>query len=116
LLTDVRRVNDDLPQVLLLDLRMANGSSIEMIRRLRARVPNAQIVVMATEESPVFARRALDAGAAAYVLTDAAGSELPGAIRLASCDEGYVSPRVAAALNGLQIGMVSAGVKLTSCA
>jgi DNA-binding NarL/FixJ family response regulator len=102
LVTAIRRVNIHVPDVLLLDLRMPNGSSTELIRRLRSQVPQTRIVVMAPEESPVFARHALDAGAIAYVLTAAADSELPIAIRRASYGEEYVSPRVAAALDGLQ--------------
>ena len=100
--TAMRRVNDQVPDVLLLDLRTPNGSSVSVIRRLRAQVPETQIVVMTTEQSPVFARQALAAGATGYVHADDAHSELPGAIRRASHREEYISPRVVAALDGLR--------------
>ncbi|HTT29543.1 MAG TPA: response regulator transcription factor [Solirubrobacteraceae bacterium] len=100
--TAIRHVKRHLPHVLLLDLRMPNGSSIEAIRRLRAEVPETQIVVATTEESPLFARQALDAGAIGYVLKDNADAELQTAVRCAARGEEYVSPCVAARLDGLR--------------
>lgn len=100
--TAMRQVNHQVPDVLLLDLRTPNGSSLNVIRRLRAQVPDTEIVVMTTEQSPVFARQALDAGATGYVHADNAPSELPDAIRRASHRQKYISPRVVAALDGLR--------------
>ena len=88
--------------MLLLDLQMPNGSSIEAIRRLRQEVPETQIVVATMEESPLFARQALDAGAVGYVLKDNADAELQAAVRCAARREEYVSPCVAARLEGLR--------------
>ena len=103
--TAIRQVNHHAPDVLLLDLRTPNGSSVTVIRRLRAQMPDTEIVVMTTEQSPVFARQALDAGATGYVHADDAHSELPDAIRRASHRQEYISPRVAAALDGLRRGV-----------
>jgi two-component system response regulator NreC len=88
--------------VLVLDLRLPGGSSIETIRRLSAQSPDMQIVVVTMEESPQFAQQALDAGATGFVLKDRADSELISAIRLAARGEEYVSLRVAARLEALQ--------------
>jgi two-component system response regulator NreC len=98
----IRHVKRHLPHVLLLDLRMPDGSSIEAIRRLREEVPETQIVVATMEESPLFARQALDAGAVGYVLKHNADSELRAAVRCAARGEEYVSPYVAARLDGLR--------------
>ena len=89
------------PHVLVLDLGMPNGSSIEAIGQLREREPDTQIVVLTMEENPVFAQRALTAGATGYVTKDLADSELPQAIRAAARGEQYVSPPVAARLEVL---------------
>jgi two-component system response regulator NreC len=89
------------PHVLVLDLDMTGGSSIEAIGRLRERVPDTQIVALTTEESPVLAQRALAAGATGYVTKDLADSELPRAIRAAVCGEQFVSPPVATRLETL---------------
>jgi len=90
------------PHVLVLDLRLPNGSTIDTIRRLRAQMPRTEIVVVTMEESRQFARQALDAGAVGFVLKDRADSELVPAVRLAASGEEYVSPRVSAALDALQ--------------
>jgi len=99
LFTALRHVNGHCPQVLLLDLRMPNGSSIELIRRFRVQAPDTEIVVMTMEDSPAFAQHAIDAGARGYVLKDNADAELAAAIRCAARREPYISPRVAARLD-----------------
>lgn len=98
----VRQVQGHLPRVLLLDLRLPNGSSVEIIRRLRARAPDTEIVVITMEESPLFAQQAIDAGAVGFVLKDKADSELLTAVRRAARGDEYVSPRVAAGLHALR--------------
>ena len=54
------------------------------------------------EDSPQFARQALDAGAIGFVLKDRADDELVAAVRCAARGDEYVSPRVAAGLEALQ--------------
>jgi two-component system, NarL family, response regulator NreC len=100
----MRHVPRHLPHVLVLDLRLPNGSSIATIRRLREQVPDTEIVVLTMEESPAFAHQALEAGAVAFVIKDQADTELPVAIRRAARGEEYVSPRVAPALAALRDG------------
>jgi len=100
--TMVRHVHTHRPHVLVLDLRMPNGSSIEAIRRLRSQVPRTEIVVLTMEQSPAFAKEAIDAGAVGFVLKDKADSELLAAVRRAAVGEEYVSPRVAAGLEALR--------------
>jgi two-component system response regulator NreC len=98
----VRLVHSHQPHVLVLDLSMPDGSSIETIGKLRERVPDTQIVVLTMDDSPVFAQRALAAGALAFVLKDLADGELPEAVRAAARGGEYVSPRVAVRLDALQ--------------
>jgi two-component system response regulator NreC len=100
--TAVSQVHGRLPRVLVLDLRLPNGSSIEAIRRLRPQVPATEIVVMTMEESAPSAHHAIDAGAIGFVLKDKADSELVTAIRRAAHGDEYVSPRVAAGLDALR--------------
>jgi two-component system response regulator NreC len=99
--TVMRYVRAHRPHVLALDLGMPIGSSIEAIRRLREEVPGTEIVVLTLEESPGFARLALDAGAIGFVLKERADEDLPEAVRRAASGLHYVSPRVAASLTAL---------------
>jgi two-component system response regulator NreC len=108
--TVVQHVHGRVPHVLVLDLQMPNGSSIETIRSLRDQVPDTEIVVVTMEASPLFAQQALDAGAVGFVLKDRADSELPGAIRKAATGGEYVSPRVVAGLDALRHAVTGNGL------
>jgi two-component system response regulator NreC len=108
--TVMQHVPVHLPHVLVLDVRLPNGSTIETIRQLREIVPDTEIVVLTMEESPAFAQHALDAGAVGFVLKDTADAELPDAIRRAAQGEEYISPRLAAALAALRKGVGGDGL------
>jgi two-component system, NarL family, response regulator NreC len=95
----LRQVQDDPPDVLVLDLGMPDGSSVEAIGQLRERVPKTQIVALTMEDDPVFAQRALAAGALGFVVKELADDELPQAVRAAARGEEYVSPRMAPRLD-----------------
>ena len=86
------------PAVLVLDLNMPGGSSLEAITRLRESVPQTAIVVLTMQNDPAFARRALQAGASGLVLKEAADEELLQAMRLAAAGDTYLNPRLGARL------------------
>jgi two-component system, NarL family, response regulator NreC len=86
------------PRVLVLDLNMGGESSLEEIPRLRAEIPETQIVVLTMQEDPAFARAALRAGAVGYVLKDAADSELMNAVVMANEGRTYLNPELGARL------------------
>ena len=98
----IEQVHRQAPRVLVLDLDMPNGSTVEAIRRLRAEVPRTEIVVLTTEESALVAQQLLAAGAVAYVFKDRAETELLEAVRRAGRGEEFVSSRVAAGLDVLR--------------
>jgi two-component system response regulator NreC len=99
--TVVRHVREHRPHVLALDLGMPDGSSVEVIRRLREEVPGTEIVGLTMEDSPGFAQQALDAGAIGFVLKEMSDEDLPEAVRRAASGLHYLSPRVAASLSAL---------------
>jgi len=98
----IEHVRRGRPRVLVLDLNMPNGSTIEAIRRLRTEVPWTEIVVLTTEESALVAQQLLAAGAVAFVFKDRAETELLEAVHRAAHGEEFVSPRVAAGLEVLR--------------
>jgi DNA-binding NarL/FixJ family response regulator len=98
----VEHVERDQPRVLVLDLDMPNGSTIETIQRLRTKVPWTEIVVLTMEESASVAQQLLAAGAIAFVVKDRAETELLEAVRRAARGQEFVSARVAAGLEVLR--------------
>ena len=94
---DARRyVRGHHPRVLVLDLNMPGGSSLEAIPTIRAESPDTEIVVLTMQQEPAFAREALRAGALGYVLKEAADDELVQAVRLAAAGERYLNPKLGA--------------------
>jgi two-component system response regulator NreC len=94
---DARRyVRGHHPKVLVLDLNMPGGSSLQAIPILRQESPGTQIVVLTMQQEPAFAREALGAGALGYVLKEAADDELVEAVRRAAVGENYLNPKLGA--------------------
>jgi two-component system, NarL family, response regulator NreC len=95
----LRTVLGHKPSVLVLDLNMPGApTSLEAIPLVRERSPRTAVVVLTMQEDPSFARHALQAGAAGYVLKEAADAELVEAVRRAAAGETYLAPRLGAAL------------------
>ncbi len=93
-----RYVRGHRPMVLVLDLNMPGGSSLEAIPAIRESNPETQIVMLTMQQEPAFARHALSAGAIGYVLKEAADDELVEAVRRAARGESYLNPRLGARL------------------
>jgi len=95
----LRTVLGHKPAVLVLDLNMPGElTSLDAIPKVADASPGTRVVVLTMQEDPAFARRALQAGAAGYVLKEAADSELVEAVRRAAAGETYLNPRLGAAL------------------
>ena len=91
-----RYVRGHHPDVLVLDLNMPGGSSLEAIPIIRAESPETKIVVLTMQDEPAFAREALSGGALGYVLKEAADRELVEAIHRAAANETYLNPALGA--------------------
>ncbi|HET8638985.1 MAG TPA: response regulator transcription factor [Solirubrobacterales bacterium] len=83
--------------VILLDLNMP-GKPLEVLAEAAAGEPDAAVVVLTMEQDPAFARRAIDAGAAGYLLKRSAEEELVDAIRAVAGGEAYLGRDIEAAL------------------
>jgi two-component system response regulator NreC len=91
-----RYVRGHHPDVLVLDLNMPEGSSLDAVPDILAQNPDTQIVVLTMQNEPAYARQALGAGVLGYVLKDAADSELVEAVRRAAAGDTYLNPRLGA--------------------
>jgi two-component system response regulator NreC len=95
----LRTVLGHKPAILVLDLNMPGElTSLEAIPRVQEVSPATRVVVLTMQDDPEFARRALRAGAAGYVLKEAADDELVEAVRRVATGGTYLNPRLGAML------------------
>ncbi|MEO1061260.1 MAG: response regulator transcription factor [Actinomycetota bacterium] len=93
--TVVRRTR---PDVVLMDLRMPDLDGVSATQRLRADLPDTQVLVLTTYDTDDLIVQAVEAGAVGYLLKDTEPDDLRGAIRRAAAGETVLSPPVAARL------------------
>lgn len=86
------------PDITLMDLQMPGMHGIDAITAIREQSPDAVIIVLTTYSGDVQVRRALKAGAQAYLLKNLLHKDLLDTIRSVHAGNRTVSPDVAAAL------------------
>jgi DNA-binding NarL/FixJ family response regulator len=86
------------PDVVLMDLRMPGGDGVIATAGVLAEHPSARVVVLTTYETDADILRAVEAGAAGYLLKDVARAELVAAIRAAARGETVLAPSIATRL------------------
>lgn len=88
----VRAALATLPDVIVMDLSMPELNGMEATREIRTRLPAVQVVVLSMHSNREHVYQAMEAGASAYVLKDAASAELVGAVRAVCLGKRYLSP------------------------
>jgi DNA-binding NarL/FixJ family response regulator len=83
------------PDVTLVDLRLPDMSGFDLIRKIKARSPNARIIVLSSHEGDVDIQRALEAGAQGYVVKGIVRDELLDIIRGVHAGKRRLPPAVA---------------------
>ncbi|GAB3870168.1 response regulator transcription factor [Kibdelosporangium lantanae] len=86
------------PDVVLMDLRMPGLDGADATAEIMATTRTIRVIVLTTYESDADILRAVEAGAAGYLLKDASRAELAGAIRAATRGETVLAPAVAGRL------------------
>jgi two-component system, NarL family, response regulator DesR len=82
-------------QVCLLDIEMPGLTGLEAAERLRAELPEVRSLIVTTFGRPGYVRRALDAGAAGFLVKDTPARELADAVRRVHAGLRVVDPALA---------------------
>jgi two-component system, NarL family, response regulator DegU len=68
------------PDIVLMDIRMADGDGITATRQVKQAAPQTSVIMLTMYENPEYLFEAVKAGASGYVLKDVAGPDLLEAI------------------------------------
>jgi two-component system response regulator DesR len=90
------------PDVALLDIEMPGGNGLDTAAALRDQLPACRVLVLTTFGRPGYLRRAMEAGAAGFLVKDGPVEELAAAVRRVLAGERVIDPALAAA--ALSIG------------
>jgi DNA-binding NarL/FixJ family response regulator len=96
------------PDVAVVDLSLKNGSGLDLVKDLSARLPRVAIVVLSMHEELYYAERALRAGARAYVMKRESTGQIIEAIRQARAGRIFANPEVLARLAARAVGKPAA--------
>jgi DNA-binding NarL/FixJ family response regulator len=86
------------PDVVLMDLRMPGMDGVTATERLATAHPDVRVLVLTTYDTDADILRAVEAGAAGYLLKDVPLPQLADAVRAAARGETVLAPPVAARL------------------
>jgi DNA-binding NarL/FixJ family response regulator len=82
------------PDVVLMDIAMKGITGLEAAAQMRERHPDVKVVILSMHSGEEYVLQALRAGAAGYLLKDAATGELELALRSVMRGESWLSPSV----------------------
>ncbi len=95
---EVQAVSETLelgPQVVLMDMQLPNGQSLEALRQIKQLNLNTQVLLLSALDREDYLYETLRAGAGGYVLKDIAPDELAQAVRTVARGEVLVQPQLA---------------------
>jgi two-component system response regulator NreC len=86
------------PDVILVDVVMPGRSGIEVIPDLLKEAPGTKVLVLSMQDDARYVREAFEAGAAGYILKEAADTDVVAAVREVAAGGRYVHPTLGARL------------------
>jgi two-component system, NarL family, invasion response regulator UvrY len=86
------------PDLVVLDLNLTGSSGLELLRRLVQLDKTAKVLVLSMHSEPVYAARALQAGARGYISKSAGAEEFVDAVRQVGKGGRYIEREIAAEL------------------
>jgi len=84
----------ELPDVVLMDVRMPDMDGLEATRKLKEERPRTAVVMLTMHDNPAYLRDAVRAGAAGYLLKDVSKDELVDAIRQVATGGAFIESQM----------------------
>lgn len=92
------------PDIAIVDLTLASGSGLDLIKNLKAVQPRVTVLVLSMHDEMLYAERALRAGAGGYIMKSEATQKVIQAVRTVLNGGIYVSPKITSLLAQKLIG------------
>lgn len=86
------------PDVVVADLTMPRLGGLEVVRRLREKLPDTRVLVLTMHQEDEYVLQAVRAGASGYLVKDSAAAELLAAVRSLHAGRGHFGPQASRAL------------------
>jgi DNA-binding NarL/FixJ family response regulator len=86
------------PDLVIVDIGLPDASGIELTKRIRARYPKLPILILSMHEEPLYAMRALRAGAIGYIIKQDAVEKIADALNRTLSGQRYISPAISGQL------------------
>jgi DNA-binding NarL/FixJ family response regulator len=90
----IRLIESHQPDIVLMDISMPGLNGLEATVRVTKAFPHVRTIILSMHKSEQYARRAVRAGAAGYILKEATAAELDLALKSVMRGETYLSPAV----------------------
>jgi len=91
------------PDIVVLDIAMPRLNGLDAGRQLKARMPKVKLIFMTQHEDPYLVGEAFRAGGSAFLLKEAAASELTDALEQVLKGGSYVTPSAAEGLTNISL-------------
>ncbi len=91
----VALARENCPEVAVLDISMPDLDGLQAARLIRAECPQTQVLILTMHESDAYFFRAVEAGAAGYLLKKAASEDLISAVHAVAQGEAFFYPSMA---------------------
>ncbi len=106
-------VDSEVVDVVLLDVRMPGMSGLDVLERLAEDAPQVRVLMLSMHDQPAYVRRAIELGAAGYLLKSAGRDELLTALQVAAEGGTYLSSELMEPLVATMAGRTRSSGKLS---
>jgi two-component system response regulator NreC len=94
----VKKATELKPDVILMDIAMANLNGLEATRQIKKQLPSAKVIMVTMHKNEEYVLQSFQAGASGFILKEGAVEELVSAIRSINSDKSFLSPSISKTL------------------